>query len=187
MFLESDKVIKVGHHIRYDYKVLKGMDIVMENVWCTMLGEYILSNGYRRPKGYYSLEKTYERYYNENPYGEQLSLFRPYVPKKTRVEISKKKDDPFSLPEVSYGALDIETAISVYYRQRKELELNDLVDVALFENKYLLALGDMEFRGMPLNIKRWLELAAWSRGKLEPLLSRLQELHPEVENWNALS
>lgn len=42
-----------------------------------MLGEYILSTGLSRPKGYYSLEETHLRRFGTNPYGNQLSFFEP--------------------------------------------------------------------------------------------------------------
>lgn len=183
--LESTKVLKIGHHIRYDYKVLKGLGIVMENVWCTMLGEYVLSAGIHREKGYYGLEKTYERYFNENPYGNQLNLFRPYTPKKSRNDISKKGEEPFTFAEICYGALDVENAFSIYNYQKPRLVVEDLLDTAEFENKYLLALGDMEYRGFPINVSRWLKLAEWSRSKLEPLLQQLKDMYPEIENWNS--
>ncbi len=183
--MESEDWLKIGHNIAYDYKVLRGMGIVMENVWDTMIADQVRYCGLTKPKGFYTLEETYERYFRINWYGNQLSLFKAYIPKATRNEISKKGEEPFSWGEISYGATDIETAFSIYCRQRIVLEEEDLLDTANFENQYVPVIGDMEFEGFPLNVQKWKELAEWSRGEMEKYLGQLKTAHPEVENWNS--
>lgn len=183
--LESTRIMKIGHNIKYDYEVIKAeFGIEMNNVWDTMLGEYLLPN-YDKAKGYFSLEETHLRYYNENPYGNQLSLFDPWIPKHKRNEISKKLFEPFTRAEVHYGSTDIVTTSKVFVAQKEALIQEDLLEVMNLEREFVLVLGDMELNGMPIDIPRWLELAEWSRTKLEETEEVLTEQHPDVLNWNS--
>lgn len=184
-FLEGNKVMKIGHNIKYDYEVIKSyFNIELNNVWDTMLGEYLLPNT-DNSKGYYSLENAHLRYFNTNPYGNQLSLFDPYIPKQRRNEISKKTHEEFSIGEIFYGATDIITTSKVYARQYQRLLEEELLETMNLEREFVLVLGDMELAGMPIDIPRWLELAQWSRNKLEETESSLRSSYPEIENWNS--
>lgn len=104
-----DKKIVIAHNSKYDYQVLKlEKDYELKRVYDTMLGEYVLNTGLSREKGFYSLENTYQRYFNENPYGNQLSLFDPWIPKSTRSNIEEiTKELAF------YGCTDIITTYKV--------------------------------------------------------------------------
>lgn len=156
---------------------------MLENVWDTMLGEYVLSTGINRPKGYYSLEESYTRYFDLNPYGNQLSLFDPWISKKTRNEISKKEDeDPFTSGEIFYGATDIIAAYKLYEAQYIRLEEQELLKTMKLENEFVLVLGDMELNGMPINTSEWLELAEWSKARLIECENILRDQYPEVKN-----
>lgn len=147
-----------------------------------MIGEMLLTTGLNTPKGYHSLERTHERYYEHNPYGDQLSLFEPYTSKKTRTELYHKNSDPFSIEELSYGALDIVTCHKVYEKQLKRLEEQELLKILEIENEFTLVLGDKELNGFPLDIPRWCELDKWANNKLEEKLGVLRKEYPEVEN-----
>lgn len=147
-----------------------------------MLGEYILNTGLNREKGFYSLESTIQRYYPEelNPYGNQLSLFDPWIPKSTRsniVEITR---------EVAfYGCTDIITTYKVWEKQLARMQEEELEKISDLENQFVLVLGDMEIAGMPLDVDRWLELDEWAQEKLGTCKDNLRERYPEVENWNS--
>lgn len=158
------------------------MGITMENVWDTMITEQVRYTGLTKPKGFYTLEQTYERYFGVNWYGNQLSLFKPYAPKAIRNEISKKTDSPFTSAEISYGATDVECAYSLYIKQQEILQQEDLLDTANFENQYVPVLADMEFYGFPINQQEWVELAAWSQSEMDRYKQQLQSAYPEVEN-----
>lgn len=184
--LLSDKhKLYIGHNIKYDYQVLKNdKGIELEHVYDTMLGEYVLTTGLSKPKGYYSLEQTHYRYTNYNPYGEQLELFRPYTPKKTRTNVGGSGN--FTYEEIHYGAMDIEATCRVFIRQIAELISNDLMRIAQIENRFALVLGDMELNGMPIDIDRWIELEDWAKEQMQQQLDLLnKELPNEVENWNS--
>jgi DNA polymerase-1 len=184
--LESNKSRKLLHNAKFDYKVLKyHSSITLENVWDTMLGDQILNTGLDKPKGFYTLEETHYRYYNTNPYGNQLSLFDPFIPKKIRSQISKKDSEPVTWPEVFYASMDLITTCKVYDKQYYELKKQDLLKTADLENEFVLVLGDMEINGIPLNVNRWMELYEWSSAKMIEQENILKKLYPSVANWNS--
>lgn len=158
------------------------MNITMNHLWDTMIADQVRYTGLKKPKGFYTLEQTYERYYSENPYGDQLSLFKPYVPKKIRGAISKKGEEPFTWAEISYGATDVESTYKVYQKQLVELAKENLLPTAMFENQYVPVIGDMEYEGFPLDLNEWNRLAVWSRSEMNISLEKLRTLYPEVEN-----
>ena len=184
-YLESKNLLKIGHNIKYDYKVLLNYNITLENVWDTMVVEQVLTNSGNREKGYYSLEQTHYRYYDVNPYGDQLSLFDPYIPKSERNKISKKEEEPFEESEIYYGATDIITCYKIYDKQSSIIELEDMYELAELENEFTLVLGDCEYNGIPLNKERWVELAEWTNAKQSELLTELNNAYPDVKNWNS--
>lgn len=184
--LESNNILKIGHNIKYDYKVLSNdRSITLENVWDTLVCEQILDNGNPREKGYYTLQSTHQRYYDSDPYSDQLSLFDPFIPKSKRNEISKKDTEPFDEAEIFYGATDIITAFKVYEKQFQLIQENNQVELMNLENEFTLVLGDCEINGMPINERRWVALAEWSSQKSSEELDILKKLHPEVTNWNS--
>lgn len=183
-YLENSSIKKIGHNIKFDYKVLKSnLNIQMENVHCTMVSEMILTTGLSLPDKYLSLESTFKRYFGYNPYGNQLDLFRPYTPKAVRESISFNLYEEFSKEQLYYMILDVITCNGVYDRQVEKLKENDLLETANFENEYTLCLGDKELNGVYLDKDKWYELFEYSKSKAEELLSKLTE-YRDI-NWNS--
>lgn len=154
-------------------------------MWDTMLAEQVRYAGLVKSKGFFTLEQTYTRYFGHNPYGDQLNLFKPYIPKKSRNEISKKGDEPFTWGEISYGATDVESTYKIYLRQQEIVKEEEILKTVEFENSYVPVLGDMEYYGFPINQYEWIELAKWSTSEMEKQLEILRTAHPSVENWNS--
>lgn len=175
-----DELTIIGHNIKYDYQILKLNGYELKRVYDTMLGEYILSTGLSRPKGYYSLEETHLRRFGFNPYGNQLSLFDPWTPKSTRSGIEKMTREL-----AFYAVKDIEVTSKVYEQQLLEIQRENLIEISNLENDFVLVLGDMELNGVPIDVDRWLELDEWVEEKKTESESILKEQYPEVENWNS--
>lgn len=148
-----------------------------------MICEYVLNTGLTKPDGFYSLEKTRERYTGENPYGEQLRLFSPYTPKSNRIDVGKR--EKFLTEDVYYGAEDCISVLLVKKYQEKIVEELGMEKVVLLENSFVPVLGDMEFNGMPVDVDRWLDLAEWVKEHLKVVEDELRSTLPEVENWNS--
>lgn len=182
--LRSTEVKKVGHNIKFDYKVLKNnFGVVMENIHDTMLGEQVLYTGISQKKGFYSLEATLMRYTGLNYYSDQLSLFTPYAPKRIREEISRNILNPFSDAELYYMCTDVVSAYKVYREQLKKLKEENLLAVAEEESDVALAVGDMELNGLKIDVKKWLQNASWAVGKKEEQLEVLNKV--ANINWNS--
>jgi DNA polymerase-1 len=184
--LQDEKAINIVHNVLFDYQILKHHDnITLESIWDTMLGEQTLYKGLDQKKGFFTLEQTYERYFNFNPYGNQLSLFDPFITKKVRADISKKTTERLTLGDIYYGAMDIRTAYQIYELQKERLRKEKLIKAAKLKFDFALVLGDCELNGMPINQPEWLRLSEWSGSKLKEQESILQKLYPTIANWNS--
>lgn len=184
--LEKEDSLNIAHNVLFDYQILKYHDdITLNKVWDTMLGEYTLYNGLDTPKGFFTLEQTHQRYFEFNPYGNQLSLFDPFITKKVRSEISKKTTEPLTLGEVFYCAMDVVVAYKVYEKQKVKLEQEKLLASAELKSEFALVLGDCELNGIPIDQEEWMRLAEWSEQKQKEQLNILQKLYPSVQNWNS--
>lgn len=179
--LESNKILKIGHNIKYDYKILKcHYNITMENVHDTMIGEYLIHcDSYKKPKGFFGLEQTLYRYTKRTPYSDQLSLFDPFIPKKVRNNIQ------INWPSIFYAATDIVSTYLVYEEQKKVLKEKELETIAPHEFEFVLTLGDCELTGMPIDVDEWIDLELWTKEQKDNLLDKLHSKYPEVENWNS--
>lgn len=178
-YLEDPKKLKVGHNIKYDYCVIKvNFDIVMENVYDTMIVDQLIYNGLDYK---YSLEEVVYRHTGINPYSNQLSLFDPFIPKSSRNDISKKKTESFTAAEIFYGATDLISTNRVFDKQLLLIEdMKELVDL---ENDFVLVVGDMELNGIPINVDKWLDLEEDNLQKLSEIESKLLAV-AEI-NWNS--
>lgn len=179
-FLESKRIVKIGHNIKYDYKVLNtNYGITLNNVFDTMITDYVLTTGLSVT---HSLEECCIRYLKYNPYGNQLSLFDPFITKKERLNISKKNSfEDFSKEEIFYGATDVISTYKLYeVLSKKVLETKQNKIVAL-ENKFVCVLADMELTGLPIREDLWMSLEQENRTLLETLRNSL----PEGINWDS--
>lgn len=149
-----------------------------------MVCEYVLSVGYStNTKGYYSLEQTIIRRVGTDPYGNQLGLFSPWIPKKTRSNIGQYGN--FIFPEIYYGAIDVESTYRVHKVQLELIDKWKMEKTMILENEFTLVLGDMELNGMPVDLDEWMRLAEWSKEEYERCLEDLKSKYPEVLNWNS--
>jgi DNA polymerase-1 len=139
--------------------------------------------GLKVPNGFYSLDKTVQRRLHIDPYGNQLSLFDPFIPKHLRNTIGKEGN--FSAAEIHYGATDIRCAYQLYEVQQDLLTEQELHKVAKLENAFVLVAGDMEYNGMPLDIDRWLDLSEWAKDKAAEYENLLKRDYSEIDNWNS--
>jgi DNA polymerase-1 len=178
-FIENRRII--GHNIKFDYKILLKKNIRLDRVYDTMIAEYLLNANKSTPKGFYSLEQCVLRYTGENPYGEQLNLFREYIPKNLRTTFAF----PLTKAQEDYAAEDIYSVIKVFRKQLPLLKKFNLMRIAVLENDFVLVLGDMEVNGVKLDVGEWLKIADKVEMKCGELLAQLKESAPEVENWRS--
>lgn len=178
-YIEGSK-LKVGHHLKYDAKILKySFGWELNNIYDTMVVEQLIYCGLNTPKGFFSLEQTAYRYSGINPYSDQLSLFDPYIPKHLRLKANTS-------PEfIYYAGVDLVSTYRAYKAQQSIIKERKMEKLVKLECEYTLVLSDMEMVGVPISIPRWTYLDRWINRKLVKIEEQLQYLYPEVENWNS--
>lgn len=140
-----------------------------------MVYDMLINNGY---KVTHSLEACCIRYLGINPYGPQLSLFSPYIPKKIRNNFTE-----LTTAHITYAATDVAYTLAVRDEQLKLLDKLGLKQIANVENNFVKCLGEMEYNGIKLDVLRWMELVAQNKPKVEKAQAILEALAPI--NWNS--
>lgn len=184
-----------GVNIKFDYNMLKRYGIVIDIKEDLYLNEVVLDAGitdmqagtaFRRKHGFgkFSMAGVVYKYLGE-------SLDKDTT--KTFLTIGHKE---FTNTHIAYGAQDIIMPYKALPYQHKELQENGYrnkftvdghtFDLCTFEAQVSLALGDMEYNGMPIDVDKWLALdkvfvreALASREKLNNIALEAGLLNPD--------
>lgn len=156
--LESGKLI-LGQNFKFDYKMLKAVGIMVENIYDTMVTECVLYCGY--DKWGYGLDKLVERYL-----GVKIS-------KEERKGFMSQGDRPFEASQIEYGCTDVRHLQEIRDKQMIRAREEELEYCINLENQVLKALGDIEFNGMYLNKEKWLQNTESYKKKLAETLADL--------------
>jgi DNA polymerase I-like protein with 3'-5' exonuclease and polymerase domains len=160
--LERRDIIKIFHNAKFDYKFIKKWsDITCEGVYDTMLVELVNSCG--KNIGY-SLKDLCKRYFNV-----ELS-------KEVRNKFINLNGRPFDNHQIIYGAMDVEYLCKIRERQISITKTYRLEQVVDLENKAVLALADIEYNGLDLNVEEWSKLEEGSVKQAEMLLTNLDQM-----------
>ena len=160
--LESKKVLKLFHNVKFDYHFLRVAGIMLWNVYDTFLAEMVLYNGY--PGKGYSLEALVNRYFHQPMDKEERNKF---------IGIGSK---PFTERQIQYGARDIIFLQDIMVLQNTKAIEDELTNVINLENKAVLALADIEHNGMYLNKEKWLKVATDASKQVEEYRGRLDNI-----------
>jgi len=145
--LESKKIVKILHNVRFDYKVIKRWaEIELENVHDTMLAEQVLNCG-KRNYGYGLKDLAY-RYLG-------LSM-----DKEVRNRFISLAGQPFDKDQIVYGANDVKYLCVMRKMQLESVKSYELEKVLDLENDAALAFADIEYNGIPLDVPGWKEIAS---------------------------
>lgn len=143
-FLESESHKKVGHNLKFDYKMIKGsFGIEMENMRDTFLAEKILNVG-RKAYGY-ALDDTLKTH---------LSI---EVDKSLQKSFIGHKGD-YSEAQLRYAANDVAYLVELIRKQSVHIQQDGLGFTFLLECGALPCFGDMEFKGLLLDKDKWGEI-----------------------------
>lgn len=143
--LESNNKTFIFHNAKFDYKFLKAHNIIVENIYDTMLAEAVLYCGHI--KYGYGLKDLVKRYCNVE------------LEKETRGEFFLLKDRPLTFSQIMYGAKDVMYLHDIFNKQIAKINEEELAYVVNLENNVVKALADIEYNGIYLNQERWLENA----------------------------
>lgn len=144
--LESDKIIKVLHNAKFDYKFIKKWaGISLEEVYDTFLVERVLHCG-KQDHGY-SLARCTERYLNQ------------VLDKETRNKFIGLKGQPYTVDQITYGANDVVYLLDIREKQLALLRNFELEQVARLENKVVKVFSEIEYEGLNIDEDKWTAMA----------------------------
>jgi DNA polymerase-1 len=166
-FLENNKIIKIFHNGKFDYKHIKQcLKIEVTNIYDTMLTEVVLNMGIGR--GYYSLKELAGKYAG-------LDLQKAIRETFENMTASTRLNDN----QLKYAAIDTLILFPIFDEQLKKLKKEELVDIAKLEFATTRVVGDMELRGVHVDVKRWKEMIKELSIKRDELSKQFQkEIRP---------
>ncbi len=174
-FFEKEDVLKIGHNIKFDFKVLKQYGITVEGLlFDTMIAHYLLN-----PDGRHVMEYLSEMYLNYKP----ISL-ESLVGKKGKNQGNLRS---VSLQEqTEYASEDADLAFRLYQVFAPQLKKENLEDLFFkVEMPLMKVLAKMELEGIALD-KKWLEQESIDlENDLRQLEKTIFELSGEEFNMNS--
>jgi len=142
--LRNDKQVKLIHNATFEYVVLRFYDIIIENVYDTMVAEKILLGGIMAKK-------------NEPSNYKLMDLVLKYLNKEMdKTEQTTFGDDVLTESKVVYAADDVRPLGFIRRMQIMQLKNERLEAVMALENEAVLAYADVTFNGMELDVPMWL-------------------------------
>lgn len=161
--LENSKIIKVLHNAKFDYRHIKHiLGIEICNIYDTMLAEVVLNAGIGR--GYYSLKALSDKYAG-------LDLDKAIRATFYGVTANTK----LTQDQLKYGAIDTLIMFPIFEEQLKILKKEKLIDIAKLEFATTKVVGDMELKGVYIDVKRWKTIIRNLNKKREGHAKKFQE------------
>jgi len=146
-FLESHHVRKIGHNLKFDYKMIRGnYGIDMEHLGDTYLAERILTMG-RQFSGF-GLGDVALKYLGKKLSKDVRSSFGT----------GRVPTEDFDPAQLEYAARDIEVLIPVLHEQGVKMIEDNLTATWSLECGAIPCFGDMEFAGVCLDQQKWQHL-----------------------------
>lgn len=145
-FLNANAKRVVFHNTKFDIKFLYNRTgILLNMVYDTMTAEAVLRSG--SGKQFFSLAELAEKYADT------------FMDKETRKEfVNYPKDKPFTEQQFNYAALDVKVLKPIYEAQMKQFEETNQLAVIELESNLIPVVAKMEFDGIRLDSKMWLEI-----------------------------
>lgn len=163
-YFEDPRWLKIFHNAKFDVQFIRfSFGFKVENVYDTFLAECCLTNGIDgRSLGLGALTSKYCR-------GAILD-------KTERGRFVGLGSKPYTHSNIIYGARDVEFLLCIKEEQAKEILQLSLEEVVSLECQVVLALCDIEYNGMQLDVDKWLELASKAGNKMVELEHRLDSM-----------
>ena len=141
----SHKEVIVNHGIKFDLKWLNRYGFFPKHkVFCTLVGHHLLDEN--------CLDNELERLGIT-----ELGMEQDFNQKDTMKHHWKEGTEP-SWEELRLCGVDSDAALRLYYRYKKALEKENLMDLMEAEMRVLKTLARMEIRGFQIDLKRHKEL-----------------------------
>ena len=160
---------KVFHNAKFDLKFLHTIGIeINSNVFDTMLAEQVIVSG-STFKGF-KLSEVANKYLG-------ITLEKELQKSNWTRELTSR--------QLKYAANDVKILADIYEKQLAILEELDLLDTADLENKTVIPTYKMELAGFRLDRKAVRDLKVDIIEERVELSQKLQELLPDVDNYNS--
>jgi len=183
-FFESEKIRKIGHNLKFDYKMIRGsFGIETEQLRDTYYAEKLLTMGVKFSG--FSLAQVLEDRLEVKLSKEERSSFGD--------GFSYNQD--FTREQLEYAARDVIYLQPLALKMSEAMKTAGLMDTWLLECEALPCFADMEFAGMCFDTKAWQKLVDDNRSaslQLEEELNKIAEnvmqrdLFGEVNvNWGS--
>lgn len=163
-YFESPEWLKIFHNAKFDVQFLQfSFQFTCERIYDTFLGECCITNGIDgRTLGLAGLTSKY--------------CDGALLDKSERGRFVGLGDKPFTHSAIIYGARDVEYLQCIKDKQQEEIERWGVSDVVDLECRAVLALADIEYNGMQLDVDRWMVLANKAIHKIVEVEKELDEL-----------
>lgn len=144
--LEDPEVLKVFWNAKFDMNFLKfSFGFNLNNIHDCFLVECLLNAGYDDAE--LGLGAASKKYLNKT------------LNKAVRNKFVGLSGTPYTETQIVYGAEDVEVLLKIKDIQDQELERHRLKNVARLENLAVCVLADIEYNGMAIDIKKWIDVA----------------------------
>jgi DNA polymerase-1 len=162
-YLESNQAIKILHNGKFDYKQIKiSTGVEITNIFDTMLAEVVLNSGIG--KAYYSLKDLALKYAN---YELQKDTRKTFA---TMTASSKLSEE-----QLKYAAIDTLIMFPIFEEQAKKLGKENLLNVAKLEFAATRVVGDMELKGVHIDVEKWQQILKNLSTKRDAIAIKFQE------------
>lgn len=159
-FLEDPEYRKIGHNLKFDYKMLKtNTGITLEGIKDTFLADKIINNG-KKQQGF-GLDDVLK-----NNMGVEMD--------KTLQKSFINHKGPFSQAQLAYAAKDVEHLPELLIKhQLKDLRKEGLLDTFVLESNCVACFADMELHGLLLDKEKWMGVAERNYKKAQELIEQM--------------
>lgn len=162
-YLESSQSIKLLHNGKFDYKHIKlHTGVELANIFDTMLAEVVLNSGIG--KAYYALKDIALKYAN---YDLQKDIRKSFL---NMTASSRLTDD-----QLKYAAIDTLIMFPIFEEQIKRLNKESLLNVAKLEFSATRVVGDMELKGVHIDVEKWQSIIKHLSEKRDAIALKFQE------------
>lgn len=143
-FLNTSKVLKLAHNMKFEYVIMRMHGVIIENIYDTMIGEKVINAGLETFE--YSLADISWKYLRIIMNKEEQTAFG---------------DNIITDSKILYGCTDV-MYLDIIKRQQIETASKfeqglsqNLLNVMGLEMDVLPAFGDMIYEGVRLDIEKW--------------------------------
>ncbi len=153
----------IFHNAKFDLKFLyHRTGVMLEHVYDTMVAEAVLNSG--KGKTFYSLAELAEKYCDV------------FMDKESRMEfVNFPKDMPFTEKMLQYSALDVKYLPEIFSHQWREFQETSQTHVGALEMELIPVVAKMEYDGIRLDSKMWLEVEKEAIIKRDELVKEFDE------------